>query len=138
MNRYSEKMIWPDCSPPSERSRRIISSITYLSPDGTANHTDARVSKRELEADVAHDRGDDRVSLEPALGLHLLRAHQHHGVAVDDVAGPVHEDRAIAVAVEGHTHRVLPVNDQSCQRVGRRRSATEVDVAAVRRDADAD
>ena len=34
VNRYSEKMTWPDCSPPSERSRLIISSITYLSPTG--------------------------------------------------------------------------------------------------------
>ena len=27
-------MMWPDCSPPSDRSRRTISSITYLSPTG--------------------------------------------------------------------------------------------------------
>ena len=43
-------------------------------------------AQRELEADVAHHRRDDRVALQPAFALQLTRAHQQHGVAVDDRA----------------------------------------------------
>src|SRR6266852_3197218 len=37
-------MMWPDCSPPSERSRLSISSITYLAP--TAQRTSSIPSGR--------------------------------------------------------------------------------------------
>ena len=45
---------------------------------------------------------------QPALGLHLPRAHQHHAVAVDHPAVLVGEDRAVAVAVERHAGNRRP------------------------------
>ena len=62
-------------------------------------------AQRELEADVAHHGRDDRVAAQPAFALQLAPAHQQHGVAVDDPAAMVDEDRAVAVAVERHAHR---------------------------------
>ena len=56
--------------------------------------------QRDLEADVAHDGGDDRVARQPALPLAVQPEHQQHGIAVDDVPEMVHKNRAIAVAVE--------------------------------------
>ena len=53
-------MTWPDCSPPSERPRASISSITYLSPTAAAHELDAEIAQRQLQADVAHHGRDDR------------------------------------------------------------------------------
>ena len=67
--------------------------------------------------------------------LHVAAAHQQHRVAVDELTGGVHQDRAIAVAVEGHAEPAPPLDDDARQvlRVGR--AAVQVDVAAVRRGA---
>ena len=56
----------PDCSPPSDRSRLSISSITYLSPTGQRTRSMPRSRERDLEADVAHHGRDDRVALQPS------------------------------------------------------------------------
>ena len=77
-----------------------------LVADRAADHADAGLLQRNLQTDVAHHGGDDRVALQPPLGLHPHRAHQHDGVAVHDLAGRVDEDRAVAVAVEGDAKRV--------------------------------
>ena len=108
-----------------------ISSITYLSPTGHADHLDAAVAQRDLEADVAHDGRDDGVALQPAAGLHVP-AHISSTASPSTIA-PVRidEDRAIAVAVEGDAHPAALRRAPARQRLGMRRAAVEVDVAAV-------
>ena len=136
VKRWSEKMMWPDCSPPMEMPRLIISSITYLSPTGQRTSSMPGLAERDLEADVAHHGRDERVAGEAPLRLHVPRAHQHDGVAVDDAPGVIDEDGAIAVAVERHAHPVAAVAHQRAQALGMRRAAIQVDVAAVRLVAD--
>ena len=64
-----------------------------------------------LQPDVAHDGGDDGVAAQPAFGLHLLRAHQHHVIAVEHAAVSVDENRAVAVAVKRDTQSVTTLLD---------------------------
>ena len=99
----SEKMMCPDCSPPIDKSRLIISSITYLSPTGAAHEIDPLAA--------AQSRGRCCSSPSPRLRcpsadrrLPMPRAHEQHGVAIDDTAVVIHEDGAIAVAIERHPH----------------------------------
>jgi hypothetical protein len=42
----------------------------------------------------------------------MAGAHQQHGIPVDHAAVGVDEDRAIAVAVEGHAHGTPAVADR--------------------------
>jgi hypothetical protein len=72
-----------------------------------------------------------RVSLQPAFGFHLLRAHQHDGVAVDDAAARVDEDGAVTVAVVGDAKTVLSLGDDRGELLGGRRAAVQVDVSTV-------
>ena len=55
--------------------------------------------------------------------LQLVRAHQQHGVAVDDRAAMIDEDGAIAVAVERDAHLQPPLDDGPRERLGMGRSA---------------
>ena len=57
-----------------------------LVADRAAHEADAELPQRDLETDVAHHGRDDGVALQPAFALQLARAHQQHGVAVDDAA----------------------------------------------------
>ena len=107
--------MWPDCSPPSDRPRFSISSITYLSPTGQRTRSMPSGFERELETDVAHHGRDDRVALQPPFALQLAAAHQQHRVAVDDAAAMVDEDRAIAVAVERDAHLAAALDDGARQ-----------------------
>ena len=97
--------MWPDCSPPSDRSRLSISSITYLSPTGHAHQLDAErrcsASSRPMLLITVATMASP---LQPPFALQLAAAHQQHRVAVDDVAAVIDEDRAIAVAVERDAH----------------------------------
>ena len=98
--RRSEKMTWPDCSPPSDRSSRDQLFHHVLVAHRAAHEPDARLAQRDLEADVAHDGGDDRPVLQPARGVQVAGSQQHDRVAVDDPPAFVGEDRAVAIAVE--------------------------------------
>ncbi len=102
-----------------------------LVADRAAHHGDARLAVRDLQADVAHDGGDHRVSAQPAFALKLPRAHQQHGVAVDDRTAMVHENRPIAVAVERDAHLTAPIHDRFRKTLGVRRPTLQVDVASV-------
>ena len=95
-----------------------------LVANGASHDADPGFLERELEADVAHDGGHDRIALEAPFGLHLLGAHEHHCVAINDLTRSVDEDRAVAIAIECHTHRVLTLDDQPRQLLRRGRSAT--------------
>ena len=107
-----------------------------LVADRGADHLDAAIAKRDLEADVAHHRRDHGGARQPAAILQVDRRHQQDGVAVDDPAGVIDEQRAIAVAVERHAEARLRRHHRLREAVEVRRAAIEVDVAAVGRDAD--
>ena len=96
------------------------------------------LAKRDLETHVAHHGRDDRAALQPSLPAQLLGAHQEDRVAVDDRAGMIDEDGAIAVAVEGHAQLTAAAHDMRSQRLRVGRSAEQIDVAAVRFVADDD
>src|SRR3989304_3071180 len=97
VNRWSEKMMWPDCSPPG--------------------------AQRDLQADVAHHRGHDRAAGELAFRLEMDGAHQEDGVSVDDAAVAIDKQRAIAVAVEGNPQPRAGGHDLARQPVEMRRPA---------------
>ena len=65
--------------------------------------------------------------------LHVPAAHQQHRVAIDDAAGAVDENRAIAVAVERHAEAAAALDDHAREVLRVRRAAVEVDVASVGR-----
>src|SRR5262245_31879560 len=102
-----------------------------LVADRTPNQVDPRLAQRELEADVAHDGRHDGVAAETTLRLHVPRAHQHDRVTVDDSAGVIDEDGAVAVAVERHAHPAPVLPHRRGEPLRMRGSAIEVDVPAV-------
>ncbi len=59
---------------------------------------------RLVEAEVAHDRGDERVSIEPSGPEKIHRGDRHDLVAVHDLAVLVAKQRAVRVAVVGDAH----------------------------------
>ena len=102
----------------------------------TAHETDAELPQCDLETDVAHHRRDDGIALQSAFTLQLAAAHQQDSVAVDDATAMVHENRAIAVAVERDAHLATVLDDSTRERLGMSRPGVEVDVASVRLVAD--
>ena len=64
------------------------------------HHGDAHVAHRELEAEVAHVRRDERAAGETPLLHHLARGDRQHRVAVDQLPALVDEEATVAVAVE--------------------------------------
>ena len=69
--------------------------------------------------------------LETAARPHVLRAHEQHGVAVDELPFVIDQDRAIAVAVERDAEAEAVVPHEFGERFRMRRSAMQVDVASV-------
>ena len=113
-------MTWPDCSPPSTRSRRSSSSITLRSPTGHSIELDAVGRERPPEAEVRHHGGDDRVAAQQPAVVQVDRADGEHLVAVDLDAVLVDRDDPVGVAVERQTgarvrlaHRVAQL--RSCR-----------------------
>ena len=92
---------------------------------------DAGLLQGELQADVAHHRGDHGVAPEFALALHVQRAHQHDRVAVHDLAAVIDQQAPVAVAVERDAEAVAARADRADQAVEVGRAAPQVDVPAV-------
>ena len=92
---------------------------------------DAALAERDFEADVAHHRGDNRIARQAALALQLVRGHEQYGIAVDDAAEMIDEQRAIAVTVERHAHPRTGCHHPLLQRREVSGSAVQVDIAAV-------
>jgi hypothetical protein len=70
-------------------------------------------------------------------GLHLLRAHQHDGVAVDDPATRVNEDGAIPVAVVRDPQAILSLRHERGEQLRGRRAAVQIDISTIGLAADA-
>src|SRR4051794_31831890 len=107
---------------------RLLATEREIAPDHllhhvlvshrTSEHLDAALAQRNLETDVAHDGSNHRVSFELALRLQLARAHQQHGVAVDDLAVSVDEDCTIAIAVKGDAQPALLLANRMSKMLG--------------------
>src|SRR6185369_6415433 len=91
----------------------------------------------DLEANVAHHRGHDGVSLQAPLALHLPGTHQHDRIAVDNLSAFVDEYRAVSIAVIGNADRISTVDNRAGELLRRRGSGVQIDVATIRLASDA-
>ena len=96
-----------------------------------ADEANAKVAQGEFETDVAHHGRDHRLAREPLFVLELAGAEQEDGVAVDDLAAMVHENRAVAIPVERDAQLPALLDDGAGKHFGVRRAAAEIDVAAI-------
>ena len=94
---------------------------------------DARLGQRRLQPEVAHHRRHDAVARQTAGGAQVTRRHEEHAVAVDEASVRVDQHHPVAVAVEREAETAALLHDRRLQRLGMRRAARRVDVAAVRR-----
>ena len=53
-----------------------------------------------LQAQVRHDRRDDRIAAQQPVLLEVERRERHHCISVDDIAALVDEDESIGVSIE--------------------------------------
>ncbi len=126
-------MMWPDCSPPSARARAQKLFEHVLVAHVRPQKLYPARAQRQLKPDVAHHRGDDAVALQLAALLHALGQRPERGVAVHELPAPVHEERAVGVAVEGDAEVRALLDDARAQNVRVERAAVAVDVAPVGR-----
>ena len=89
-----------------------------------------------MEADVSHDRRDDRVVGQLALLHHVHRAHDEDVVAVDDLALLVDAEAAVGVAIMRDAEVRAVLEDSLLQGLEMRRAAAVVDVRAIRQRVD--
>ncbi len=94
--------------------------------------------ERNLESDVAHDRGHDGVPRQLPHRHQVARADEQHGVTIDHLTLAVNQDRPIAVAVEGHPQPAPLIAHDALKRLGVRGATSGVDVAPVRLDMEGD
>ncbi len=132
---YSEKMTWPDCSPPSADPRRSISSRTYLSPTGVRSILICLGGQRFLEPDIRHDGGNDQIARQLACTLQGRTCEKQNGVAIDNFPLPRDEQRPIGITVERNSEVGAGFDNTSLQILKVQRAAVQVDVAPVRRSA---
>ena len=137
MNRKSEKMMWPDCSPPSERSCRDHLLHHVLVAHRAAQQPDPDVAQRDLEADIAHDGGDDRAVPQPAARDCRCRAASSM-IASPSTIRPVSSTKIARSPSPSKATPSRHPRSTTCARepLRVRRAAVQVDVAPVRRSAD--
>src|SRR5712671_5175602 len=99
--------------------------------DGGAAEFDAFTGEHTLESKIGHGGGDHAVAFEFALRFEEARGGQEHPVAIDDFPGGGNEQRAVGIAVKGHTERGAFGNHTLLQLVEMQRAATGVNIAAV-------
>ena len=100
-------------------------------PHGGLPHVDARVPQGQLEAEVAHHGGHERVLDEPARVLERQGEDRHDLVPVDLAAGGVHGEAAVGVAVVGDPEVGPELDDGPLEGLQVGRAAAVVDVQAV-------
>ena len=114
-------MMWPDCSPPSAQPRSRSASQHVAVADRGRRDVDAGVAHRGVEAVVGHHRDGDAAARQPALAAQVQRGERDQLVAVDDGAGAVDGEHAVAVAVEGEAG-VVAARRARARRSARRRA----------------
>ena len=95
-------------------------------------HRDTVLAHRQVQAEVAHHRGDQRVVDELARLVHGDRQHRHDLVAVDVAAVGVDGQAAVGVAVVGDADVRAVRADGLAQRAEVGRAHPVVDVEPVR------
>src|SRR5262245_27976615 len=83
-----------------------------LVPDRTPHKLDPASPERDFKADIAHHGRDDRLSFQTAFRLKLTRAHEQHGIAIDDAPVVVGEDGTVAVAIERNAHLAASLHNR--------------------------
>ena len=101
--------------------------------DRAAVERDAGPVQRRLEPEVAHDGRHHPAARQAAGRVQMPGRHEEHAVAVHDAPAAVDQNDAVAVAVEGEAQPAPLLDHRRLQRLGMRRAALPVDVAAVRR-----
>src|SRR5580698_1464301 len=106
-----------------------------LVADIGAQHTDSGLAKGNLETHIRHRGGHDGGASQAPAGLQITRRQQENGIAVDDAAICVAEQRAIRISIEGDAQIELPALLSHCLRyyLRMKRAAVFVDVAAIGR-----
>ena len=84
--------------------------------DGGLFDTDAVIGHRAMQAEVAHDRGDESVVGELPTVFERDGEDSHDLIAVDDLAGSVHGKAPVGVAVVRDAE-VGAVRDDSCRKL---------------------
>ena len=97
---WSMLITWPDCSPPSTRSRRSSSSRTLRSPTGVPTSSMPYTSSARSQPEVGHHGGDDGVAPQQPAVVEVDRGDRDHLITVDQLALLVDRDHAVGVAVE--------------------------------------
>ena len=93
---------------------------------------DAGLLHGELEAQIRHDGGDQRVVLQGAGFLHAKRQDAHDLVAVDFAAERINRQAAVSVTVKRNAEVSSVVDNGLLQRTQVGRADTVVDVEAIR------
>ena len=75
----------------------LLEDVTVTDSGGT--HGDPGIGHRQMQPEVAHHRGDERVVLEAAGIFHGTGQNGHDGVAVDDLSRGIDGEAAVRVAV---------------------------------------
>ena len=103
----------------------------YLSPTGGAHHLAAGRLDHRLETTVREDRDDDPTRQRPATQP-IEREDAEDLVSVDDLAGRIHRDQSVGIAVEREADP--GASDDHClgQRGGVHGTRSDIDVDAVR------
>ena len=116
VNRWSAKITCPDCSPPTASPRFCISSITYLSPTGARTSSMPRSRSASSSPMLLITVATMALPGRLPVWLQMVRGNQQHRVAIHDLAVPIDEERAVAVAVEGDAESRLRSTTSLCSR----------------------
>ena len=132
--------MWPDCSPPSDRSRaeHLLHHVLVADRRSGRDRCRARAAPARARCCSSPSRRSALPLSRPSR-CSWRRAHQQHRVAVDDAAPMIDENRAVAVAVERdampdiRVRRPVRASTSGCVD-----PQSQVDVAAIRLVADDD
>ena len=96
----SDRITWPDCSPPRfmPTSRIALGDVAIARPGAVQRQSVP--GQESLQTEVGHHGGDDAVAAQPAAGGPGLRDQRQDLVAVDQFARLVRHQQPIGVAVE--------------------------------------
>ncbi len=116
------------------KAAHLFDDIAVADPG--AVQTDALPGEIMLEAEIRHDRGDQRAAREAVAMRQLGRDQRHQLIAVENDAALVGDDQPVGVAVERDADVGAPRQHLAPHVFRRQRAAFAVDVEAVGRDRD--
>ena len=111
-------------------SHHVLSNI--LVAYGCLLRTDADSLASLVKTHIAHDGGNDRISVQTACFLHILAAQIHDLVAVYLVAELVNRKTSVSVAVVSKSYVKSVVENELLQCIDMCGAAVSIDVETVR------